>query len=109
MCDKHNLPMKFGFPLYQCSECRNQTLKTVKDKIDPSVQSFEAGDVVNYFDNNYILEKISDKEAFLKTYVHNPVEVEDLIFVSRKPRIDKISKDGKKLLSKLLDFAIKEL
>lgn len=105
LCSKHGLPVKF-WPLNHCNECRRETLRVVRDKIDPNIMS---GDIVSYFDNNYILEKINGDGGFLKAYVHNPVDVEDLVFVSRQPAIERLSKNGKRVLSKIIDIALEAL
>lgn len=108
LCSEHGLPVKF-WPLNHCNECRRETLRVVRDKIDPNVKTLMSGDIVSYFDNNYILEKINGDGGFLKAYVHNPVDVEDLVFVSRQPAIEKLSKNGKKVLSKIIDIALEAL
>jgi hypothetical protein len=80
----------------------------IRNRIEPSV-AFMSGDVVNYFDNSYILEKISGEDGFLKDYIHNPVDIEDLTFISRQPAFEKLSKNGKKVLSKIIDIALEVL
>lgn len=86
-CPKHNLPILFGWPLFHCDTCRNETVKGVIRKIDPRPKIFEKHDIVSCFGNNWTIEKINwdTKEVWLKNYEYNPVDMRALKFVSRTP------------------------